>query len=410
MTWAELRISAPRTQALLDSAASVKPQPVLSEIPAVLGIPSIEVGSREWGVFLSTESEKGVTFREVLLRWLITRAIVDQGSDIVGVEKWHSGLINDCYGVGIRLLHDPIRALVRYEEIVEIADRQRLEVTEMRAQQWADGSPGRKVGQYTPFNVDGMRGGKQAHWFVSARMLPGLLVGFLSGGGLTQHVFGNAMSETPSEMARRLKNDAVRGLGWSMGDKACDLFAKWAIGTFRLGEGLEIPWLPEDCPLPMDQRIGRVLLRTGFMDEFFDVSRVMSIKSNGFVSTSKPLQERPVAFGPIPNGPWHLTVMNFRRNSKVKNDHLITWLNEVASESHAIKPKRWGPQDVLSMLCRSYNQSHENLVTPVELDDFLMNIATPCSDNDPVCVDCLLTEVCQANNEPTMSSLKKYFT
>ena len=410
MTWNELRTLAPRSKRLLESAAREPLRPVLSEIPSVLGIPSVRVGSADWSSLLSSEAEGGTTFREVLLRWLITRAIVDQGSDIIGVEMWHSGVISDCYESGIRILHDPIRALARYEEVVQIADKHRKIVTESRAEIWAGESSGRKTGQYTPFNVDGMRGGKQAHWFVSARMLPGLLVSFLSSGGLTGHVFGNAKTETPSEMARRLKNDAVTGLGWSMGDKACDLFAKWAVGTFRLGEGLDIPWRPEDCPLPMDQRVGRVLIRCGFMDEFFGVSRVMSIKSNGFTSHEKPEQNRPKPGDSVPDGKWHLMVMNFRRNSKVVNPHLIEWLSETATQSGAIKPKSWGPQDVLSSLCRSYNRSHNGDVTPVELDDFLMNAATPCTDNFPTCTQCPLNKACQAHNDPKMSALKKYFT
>jgi hypothetical protein len=410
VTWDELGVIAPRTKALLEAAASGPPKPVLSEIPKVLGIPNVQPGSKEWADLLNHVTPEGITVRELLLRWLITRAIVDQGSDIVGVEMWHAGLLTDCYETGIRLLHDPINSLTRYGEIVKIGDSQRHRVTKARAQAWADDGKNRKTGQYTPFNVDNLRGGKQSHWFIAARMLPGLLTAFLTKGGLTDHVFGKANTETASEMSRRLRNDSVFGLGWSMGDKACDLFAKWAVGTFRLGTGLAIPWEPADCPLPMDQRIGRVLMRCGFMDEFFSVSRIMGVASNGFTSMSRPAQSRPKIGDPIPNGPWHLTVMNFRRNSKVREKSSIAWLKSVAHETSALMPAGWGPQDVLSMLCRSYNHAHKVHVTPVELDDFLMNVAGPCRDHDPDCLSCPLNRVCQANCDPSMVNLKLYFT
>jgi len=395
----------------LECAAALPRKPVLSEIPSVLEMPQVAIGSPQWGECLSGSLPEGITRREVLLRWLMTRAIVDQGSDIVGVEIWHLGLITECYMRGIRILHNPIEALSRYDEIIEIADEQRKKVIDARADVWVAEKPEtRSKGSYTPFNVDGMRGGTQAHWFLSARLLPGLFTALLSPGGLTRHVFGKSQSETPSEMARRLRQDSKTGLGWSMGDKACDLFAKWAIGTFRLGAGLATTWEPADCPLPMDQRVGRVLMRSGFMDEFFDVSRIMGIKSNGFTSKLNPLQDPPKIGGPIPKGPWHLTVMNFRRNAKVKGSDQIGWLIEVVHQTGAIKPDTWGPQEVLSLLCRSYNESHSEHVTPVELDDFMMNTAEPCSDNNPNCGECPLATSCQANCDSAMTNLKMYFT
>lgn len=396
---------------LLECAAAVPREPVLSEIPRVLNMPRVAVDSLQWGDCLNEVLPEGITRREVLLRWLMTRAIVDQGSDIVGVEMWHLGLITDCYQRGIRLLHTPLEALTRYEEIIEIADSQRRKVIAARADVWVSEKPEtRSKGSYTPFNVDGMRGGTQAHWFISARLLPGLLTAFLSSGGLTQHVFGNSATETPSEMARRLRKDTKKGLGWCMGDKACDLFAKWAVGTFRLGAGLSTTWEPSDCPLPMDQRVGRVLMRCGFMDEFFGVPRTMSIQSHGFTSMSNPRQVRPAVGDPIPKGPWHLTVMNFRRHAKVAGGDQIGWLIEVVHQTGALKPDVWGPQEVLSLLCRSYNADHLVHVTPVELDDFIMNTAQPCSDNNPDCEACPLVNSCQANCDTSMTNLKLYFT
>jgi len=406
--WGKLGAIAPHTKFLVETAAKLPSRPVLGEVPTSLGLPNVTIGSSQWRILLDTDAG-GLTYRELLLRWLITRAVVDQGSDIKGVEMWHHGLVDDCYVAGLRFLHDPDQALARYGEMVKIADAKRKVVIGIRAPLWAAEDPGRTPGQYTPFNVDGMRGGKQAHWFLSARMMPALLTARLRSGGLTDLVFGSASKESPSDMARRLRNDPSEGLGWSMGDKACDLFAKWAIGTFHLGEGLSIPWTPADCPLPMDQRVGRVLMRCGFMDEFFGVVRIAGIQNNGLKPPS-PAVKRPSTGDPLPSGAWHLTVMNFRRNSVVKDKSVLDWLAGTATATGMTPPKKWRPQDVISALCRSYNASYSGGISPVEFDDFLMNTATPCSDNSPNCTSCPLTAKCQAHNVPQMVGLKQYYT
>jgi len=212
-------------------------------------------------------------------------------------------------------------------------------------------------------------------------------------------------------MSRRLKNDPLNGLGWCMGDKATDLFVKWAVGTFRLGNGLSTPWTAEDCPLPMDQRVGRVLMRSGFMDEFFGVARVMSAKNQGFSPPPDSSHKlRPSANGEIPEGRWHLMVKDFRRNSRVQNPRVVSWLQQSLANSSFPAPSAWRPQDVLSAMCRSYNLTHGNFVTPVELDDFLMRVAETCTDDDPKCSSCVLSNSCQANQDSNMVNLKRYIT
>jgi hypothetical protein len=273
----------------------------------------------------------------------------------------------------------------------------------------ADKKEGRKENSYNVFNVDGQRSfGKHTHAFVAGRMLPALLSSLVVEGGLTELVFGSASRETPRQMARRIRDDKTVGLGACIGDKACDLFAKWAVGQFNLGAGLGTPWLPADCPLPMDQRVGRVLMRCGFMDEFFGVVQVASLKTNGF---TPPIgSKRPDVGDFLPDGVWHLTVKDFRRNSFVRDSALVEWLEQVASESGVISVDKWYPQDVLSMLCRAHDSSQKSGISPVELDDYLMYLAEGCTDEDPNCRKCDLRGSCQANNEEAMTGLKKYKT
>lgn len=208
-------------------------------------------------------------------------------------------------------------------------------------------------------------------------------------------------------MARRLRNDPISGLGHAMGDKACDLFAKWAIGTFRLSEGLDVPWQAADCPLPMDQRVGRVMIRSGFMDELFGVVRTMSVQSHGFTPRGK--QPRPSEGEPLPGGTWHLTVMNFRRNAAVRDPALKNIFSK-AFRKDGLVVRRFGPQDAVSAVSRIVAAEVSADFSPVILDDFMMRVAEVCTDEAPRCHECALQEGCQANTEPSMVALKGYIT
>lgn len=413
-SWNDLANLAPHTKAVWETAAHGQQRAVLEFVHPVFDFP-ISQASPEWGDFLnsySQETKVALTQRELILRWLLTRAIVDQGSDIEGVEIWHDNFILDCYAAGIRILHEPEQAIRHYDEVVGIAHANHEMVTAQRALVWASLGANRNPNAYTPYNVDGLRGGKQSHWFVSARFLPGLLTSLVNRGGLTEIVFGRSSVETPSEMSQRLRDDRLEGLGFAIGDKAADLFAKWSVGTFNLGAGLDILWRPEDCPLPMDQRVGRILMRVGFMDEFFGVSRALATKSWGFTNPSNPSARRPVHGEDLGVPGWHLRVTQFRQNGRVSSPELRAWLNSESARLDAPASKSWTPQNVASLLCRSLNDQLGTNLTPVVLDDYFMHLAADdgCRDLSPVCATCDVSEHCQANNSAGYAILKTFFT
>ena len=367
-----------------------------------------------WAIELDrTDEITSVSNREVMLRYVLSRAIVDQGSDIEGVEMWHSKLLEGCYRKGIRILHNPSEFVDNFAQILQMGVEIRDEVVLERAQIWADQkkSKTRKVNSYTLFNVDGQRGGKQAHWFMSARFFPAVLLANAYYGGLSGLLFANMSNETPIEMSRRLRNDPVYGLGWCIGDKACDLFSKWAIGTFRLCAGLKDEWDSSDAPLPMDQRIGRLMIRFGFMDEFFGVSRMMEKKQFGFNPDDNQLRPK-VNSGEIPDGRWFLQVMEFRRKANVGKGLAHDWLSqEWKSQGGVGKVPKFGPQEVIGVLCKSLSSHSGVSFTPVEIDDQLMGLGgTVCTDDSPNCSECNLKSVCQANNDPEKFNLKSCYT
>jgi hypothetical protein len=410
MPWCDLETLAPHTKAVWETASAAHPAPVLEGVPAFLGVQSRPDRS-DWARALNRTAPFGrISNREAMLRWLLTRAVVDQGSDVDGVEMWHEGFLERCYAAGFPILHAPSVLLDEYPEVLRIADEVRDEVVAARKDIWAAQAPRRHAGNYTPFNVDGSWGGTQAHWFVSARFFSGLMTCHAVNGGLTEIVFGHAARETPSAMARRLRNDRRVGLGYTAGDKASDLFAKWAVGSYRLADGLPVTWCPTDVPIPMDQRIGRLMIRCGFMDEFFGAVRLMAVAAHGF--KPKDGQPRPHAMSSdLPPGRWHLTVMDFRRYSRVADNRLVAWL-DAEWERLAAPPRDgpWYPQDVVAALCRSATDAGVNL-TPVELDDFFMRCGdAACWDSDPECGTCSLTTACQANTDPSRARLKNCYT
>jgi hypothetical protein len=414
MAWSHLGAVAPHTKNVLEMIGGLSLSPVLDVVPEYLEILDQRSDPIAWAIELDkSDNASGISNREVLLRYVLSRAIVDQGSDIEGVEMWHSRLLERSYAMGFRILHDPAQFVQNYEEILKIGAKVRDEVFAERASLWAnqEGSGKRHLNSYTPFNVDGLRGSKQTNWFMSARLFPAILLSKSRHGGLVDLVFGNMPNETPLEMSRRVRNDSVYGLGYCIGDKACDLFCKWAIGTYRLGCGLESSWDPSDSPLPMDQRIGRLMIRTGFMDEFFGVSRMMAGKQFGF--NPEDDQTRPnTGEDIIPDGRWFLRVMEFRRKSRVEKGAALTWLKDEWREGgRSEKPPRFGPQEVIGLLCKSLNREKGLKITPVEIDDNFMRIGgSVCTDVDPQCTKCDLQFVCQANTDPQKSNLKFCYT
>jgi hypothetical protein len=412
-TWGDVDIFAPSTKLVFEILAHKSVRPVLEGIPAGLGVGPIDPWSEGWGGYLDspTSLDPSITNRELLLRYVLSRSIVDQGSDIPGVELWHRQLVERTYADGIYWLHRPQAMLDRYADVLTHAEVIKGEVVQERAEVWAAVSEGRKAGAYTPFTVDGLRGNPAAHWFLSARVAPALWLALAFPGGMVECVFEGAQQMRPIEMARRLRNAPKYGLGFCLGDKAADLFVKWSIGTLNLGAGMPgVQWTPADTAIPMDQRIGRVMMRSGFMQELYGVSRLMM---NKVPFTARPnAGPKPIAAeDPLPEGTWHLTVMNFRRHAKVHGKEAKIWFTNLSEDLNIVPEKGIPPQEALSLLCRGYNIETNEDLTPVHLDDFFMEIAGKwCLDDNPKCGECVLRHACLANNDPAMANLKNYIT
>lgn len=406
-TWDRLEAVAPHTKAVFEAAASQARDPSLNGLPwELIGMDRQDPRAAGWLPYLDTPSRlnPAITNRELLLRYLLSRAIIDQGADVVGVEMWHTAILEAAYGSSppLLLLHEPAALPARYPHLLEAAVRAEAEVTRVRAPVWAAQSARRQRGTYTPYNAPA---GRYSHWFIAARFYPALLLALAVEGGLTEIVFHlGGRDERPIEMARRLRNDVSYGLGYCLGDKAADLFTKWAVGTFRLTPAGTKPWVPADTVIPMDQRIGRLMMRTGLMDEFFGVARLLDKPMFDYRGTGT----RPIGQGLVA-APYYLTVRDFRRGARVPAGPARVWLNAAWHEFHATRPPGWDPQEVVSALCRTLSHHLGSEFTPVHLDDAFMSAGElACSDQLPTCTACPFETACQANSD--VAALKGYFT
>lgn len=409
-TWKQLGEFAPHTRATMEVAGQ-RLREFSMDVPPLLGatFPGDHGDSYiEW-LAMGSDLDDSLTNRELLLRYLLSRAVADQGADIQGVEIWHWRFTEACYSADppIPIYHRPAALVERYPEVLEFAHIARRAAIEARAEAWAAESARRTTGGYSPFSL-GRLGGNQTHWFITGRIYPTLILPLAFQGGLTELIFERGPArERPLEMARRLRDDREHrtGLGYVLGDKASDLFAKWVVGVFLLTPPNTKPWLAADTAIPMDQRIGRVMMRCGIMDEFFGVARLMQRNDEMFEFRGRGDAPTDV----LSAAPYYLTVMTFRRNARVpKGSAAETWLDGFWRSHRRTAPPLWTPQAVIGVLCEAVSEAFGILVTPVHLDDFFMDVATPCRDSDPDCPACPLADVCQANT--ALPALKQYFT
>jgi hypothetical protein len=355
----------------------------------------------------------------MLLRWLLTRAVIDQGTDIAGIREWYDEFVERCYAKGIHLIHDPLRALVRYPEILAIADEVRIRVESSRAAIWASGKKrGRSEKAYNVFHIPEGRS-REAHWFVTTRVLPGYLSYLVRPGGITDLVFGGPPGESARDMARRIRNAEKNreGLGWAIGYKACDLFAKWTVDTYMLQMGTTSAMTPFGSPIPMDQRAGRVLMRVGFMEELFGVARVAARKGWGLTERDGTAARPPrttkagTAALPPPAGRWHLRVTAFREMAAVRPGPIERWLTSAATILGIATPTHWRPQDALQVIVHAHAIATQSSMTPAGLDDAMMEVAEgTCTDDLPTCSACFFSSHCGVTQVVSHRALVGYFT
>ena len=211
--------------------------------------------------------------RELLVRFLLLCAVLDQGPDISGVRQMMAGVINRLYEDEIRIFHSPL-AFFRemHVSVDEIWENHEI-VKTARAHEWAQRN------QANPDNYNlFMDKGKQSLSYAIFRWGTPLALPYLLSQKAGEAARPTALidyleqSNSAEAMSDRLKGDNTYGLGKAIGDKACHLFAKWIVSTFSLTRRNDSGWGKYSFEVPYDSNAGRVLWRTGYLLRLADES------------------------------------------------------------------------------------------------------------------------------------------
>jgi hypothetical protein len=207
-----------------------------------------------------------ISRRELLTRFLLLNAVIDQGPDIVGVRKMLVNVTNEMYHYEIRFLHRP---LAFFQEIGIAIDQiltQHQSIKALRAEAWAQ----ENRSQPSRYNLF-MDNSKQAlnyavfRWGVPLA-LPLLLEKDLGKTKSTSPLLDYLETYPSAErMTTALKDHQRYGLGKAIGDKACHLFAKWMVSTFSITRRHDTSWGNYSFEVPYNSNAGRVLWRTGYL-------------------------------------------------------------------------------------------------------------------------------------------------
>ncbi len=224
------------------------------------------------------------TRREILARFLLLSAVLDQGPDIVGLRQYLARVLNSLYRGEVRILHKPLSFFqelgISIDKILDEHDA----VKAVRAENWARenlSNPNR----YRLFmdNASQALGYAIFRWGVPLA-LPHLLErdalrespdGECSPTLLLDYLEGYDSAQKAAEF---VKSHSRYGLGKAIGNKAAHLFIKWLVTGFSLMRRQDVSWQGLAYEVPYDSNVGRVLWRTGYLLHWADEKAYRSKK------------------------------------------------------------------------------------------------------------------------------------
>jgi len=377
---------------------------ILHDLPSCLNLRNRKDfdNLNDWHDYLSIEDKNGLTAREVYLRVLLVYAVSDQGADIPGVRDFLNEFITSCYSDNKRIFHEIQK--IGDSIIIKHAANTAENVFNRRSEDWAK-IGNRKASRYSVFTVDSVNGKPSANWYVNSRISPPLSLPFQIEGGLTALL---SQINNLVQARNQIRQDVVHGLFYTIGDKALHLYLKWVFGTLRLfPKEIGIPL--DYIPVPMDQRIGIVLMRCGFMDEFCNLD---SCHQAGKYLLSKPGGSAVRDLETIDmSDRIFLRVTDFRKNGRLvepSKSILQPFVPKYYLDN--VLKKSIDPQIAINCILILRKLATKEDYYTFEFDDAMMHVANFCHDINPDCLSCPISSTCQANNVLERSTLKKYYT
>lgn len=356
------------------------------------------------------------TRRELLTRYLLLNAVLDQGPDIPGVRLLLQLTTNQLYNNDIRIFHNPLDFFKYLPHVIEIIRKMHDRVRDIRAQKWARDNKS-KASKYNLMFAQSMRGlisinqvlDYSLHRWGVPLCVPYMLMNTQkqekkqttlleedNNHALYQPLVKYIENFKSAENAsQQLKENKIYGLGSAIGNKACHLMMKWYIHTFKLVTKSEPGWSKWAYEVPFDSNIGRVLFRSGILLKLQDIEKY---------SQWDVIQENNGK-----KGNHYIRVTNIRskkakdeinkkfkdKNIKIVKDYLQT----------KIRPRKIEIQHIANIILLGSDYGVG------DFDDGLIYIGREFCHNHakPKCEDCPISQYCYSfQHQPDL--IKKYNT
>ena len=365
------------------------------------------------------------TRRELLLRFLILNAVLDQGPDIIGVRKLLQDVSNDLYNKGISFIHSPLLFFQEICTVVDLILSAHERIKQERAEVWATENQS-SPNKYNLF----MDNSKQVlnyaifRWGVPLS-LPLLLLGGerndcsniiqsidkINSKGSAEEIGrqlnlpieistpnDSEYSESSSlgdyleswvsaeEMSQQLKDHQRFGLGKAIGDKACHLFAKWMVSSFRLARRRDKSWGDLSYEVPFDSNAGRVLWRTGYL--------------LNWATEDDYIKRDVVQPGKGKSGTAYIRVTNIR-GMKVTTaipSHLFSEYVDLSVnylKTHKRSPKKVEIQRIQHVYLKNNYQKMKLGVADFDEGSIYIGTSFCFNHSDPLCDKCPINHLCE---------------
>jgi len=344
------------------------------------------------------------SIRELMCRFLLLNAVLDQGPDILGIRKLLSMVVNNLYDKEIQIIHNPNHFFQNIGEVLEEVEDVHKIVKKERANEWAEinnSNPSR-------YNLYMDNCTQTLNYIVFRWGVPlslpialerdskkidksELLIDYL------ENEDDKKWKCSAEIMSKKIKGHKKYGLGKAIGDKAAHLYAKWFVHSFNLTRKKNISWGKYSFEVPFDSNAGRVLFRTGYLFHWaelkdykkYDVIRVKAGKGNTDYIRVTNIRGKSATK--------NLDVINKSKYIDLCTKHLLT---------HTKAPITFHIQKIpIAQLLEDekYGSGY--------LDDGLIHIGTKyCYNHDePKCSSCPIRKICVGYNED-LSLISKYRT
>ncbi|MCX7840967.1 MAG: hypothetical protein N2559_16145, partial [Anaerolineae bacterium] len=204
---------------------------------------------------LLDERDGACTRRELLLRYLLLNAVLDQGPDTEGVRLLLVQVTNTLYRNEVRFLHQPAEFFRELNIAVNEITSTHDVVKKLRAARWAEANQ-TNPNKYNLFldNTKQVLNYAIFRWGVPLAV-PLLLTKDEGDEERRPQALLHYLERWQSAeiMSQQIKDHPRYGLGKAIGDKAAHLFAKWMVHSYHLTTRLNDPaWGPFSFEVPFD--------------------------------------------------------------------------------------------------------------------------------------------------------------